>query len=208
MRSLLRNVADGLRPDKPEVDPGWEYCHVGHDIGCDTCDAGRNKRRCPLSDDEYLTRWVSWHLLRIDQDPQKWAGDARSQISQSSNPGQFILFRGLYEMAAEQEGMEHWRQRLSEVLAAWMYDGWLAYFAGEARERQRRNGHDQTANDIADEADAVLALAVAAGIEPQEQAQMVNGVNMNPTVGRPTTEWGSPLGRRMDIAQDKGIVKT
>jgi len=220
LHSLLRNVADGLRPDKPEVDPGYEYCHVGHDMGCDTCDAGRNKRRCPLSDDEIIARRVSKELAELADDPVEWAARARGE-----HAGPICVFRLCYELSLENTGSEEWdwwRVRFERVIHYWL--------TGDDGKTNWLKAQKDMNVDALDDFEAIVSLGQQAGIiddaceslqdidtrrEPllyprwivtSEGRVWARPAEVTPT--RPTSEWPQPLGRRVDVTQGKGIVKT
>ena len=210
MHSLLRNVADGLRGEV-RVDTGFAYCHNGAGGMCESCPVERNRNACQLSEDEHLERWIVWHTRGICEDPYKWAYRAFYDIRSCNNAGMFVFFEVVYRLVLENgdnEDLVSALPYLEEVLTCW--GSWLRRFAGEARQRHIDHPGNKDYKDASETCDAILALAAAAGrpepvyIEPQ----MVDGVCMNPTSGRPTTEWPRPLGRHVNVAQGKGIVKT
>jgi len=154
LQNLLQNVASGLRGEAPE--PGYEFCYQG-DMGmCARCPVEKNRKRCPLTDDEYLERWVAWHVRRIVADPTHWADEAYEQVREWSNPGMMIFLELAYDLPLESDAMGYWREKTQAVLKYW--DGWLARFAVEARERAQRNPGNLDFIDVADAVESVLAL--------------------------------------------------
>ena len=204
MRSLLRSVADALRVDEPGDNRRVGFCHNGQMGMCEPCPCHYDKGSCPLSEDEHLAAWISWQVRDIVDDPAKWASDAYMQAYTWHNPAMLMLFKMLLETARETEHpvlsapLPHF-----EIVLVTLGD--LRQFAEDARQWAAKNPAYQ---DVAEIAGELVGLARDGPAATTPELEMVDGICMNPTSGRPTSEWPRPLGRHVNVAQGKGIVKT
>jgi hypothetical protein len=194
LNDLLRGWARDIRGGNGggQADPGgYEFCTDGHLGMCASCASEYNLKACPLSGDEHLQVWVAWHIERIWADPAVWAREAAEQAATWTNPGPLCLFRLLYESALH--GEDYGVASVAPcILERWMSKGWLRTFAEEMQERERREPANQDYADLAEATEALLGYALAAGIPEEGSVQIVDGVNVCPDVGRPSSEWPRP----------------
>jgi hypothetical protein len=180
LSNVLRAWARDLRQQVPGQAAEYEYC----DLPCESCAAERNLRACPLTSDFRLERWAAWHIGRIMADPVLWANEAAEQARSWANPGMVLLFHLLYKTASEtkQTELALLRPYLESVLRHWTMNGTLRALIEQGSDAE-----------LIEAARELLECANASGMaELRVLPEIVNGVNMTPTVGRPTSEWGRP----------------